>query len=245
MSLSGKVILVTGASKGIGKATVQRLASEGASLVINYNSDAASAEALVKEIGEDRALAVQADVSKLPDLDRLVDATVAKFGRIDVLIPNAGILPMRDLEHTSEADFDFTYNLMVKGPYFLAQKAAKHIPSGGRIIFVSTGVTALSNIAPGYLLYASAKAAVEQMSRVMAKDLARNGILVNCVAPGPTTTGLFLEGKSDQVLKMVAGFSPFGRIGEPEEIANAIYFLCGKDSSWVSGQLLRVNGAMA
>ncbi|KAL4940290.1 hypothetical protein BDV06DRAFT_230431 [Aspergillus oleicola] len=245
MSLSGKVVLITGATKGIGKATTLRVASEGASVVINYNSDSASADSLVKEIGEDRALAVQADVSRLPDLDRLVDAAVAKFGKIDVLIPNAGILPMRDLEHTSEADFDFTYNLMVKGPYFLVQKAAKHIPSGGRVILVSTGVTVLSNIAPAYLLYASAKAAVEQMARVMAKDLARSGILVNCIAPGPTTTGLFLEGKSDQMLKMVAGFSPFGRIGEPEEIANAVSFLCGKDSTWVSGQVLRVNGAMA
>ncbi|KAL4777217.1 hypothetical protein BDW60DRAFT_172381 [Aspergillus nidulans var. acristatus] len=245
MSLAGKVALITGASKGIGKATAQRLASEGANLVINYNSDAASAQALVEEIGQDRALAVQADASKLADIDRLVDAAVAKFGKIDILIPNAGILPMRDLEHTTEEDFDFTYNLMVKGPYFLTQKAAKYIPAGGRIILVSTGVTVLSNIAPAYLLYASAKAAVEQMARVMAKDLARNGILVNCIAPGPTTTGLFLNGKSDQMLKMVAGFSPFNRIGEPEEIANAVYFLCSKDSSWVSGQTLRVNGGMA
>ncbi|KAL6231244.1 hypothetical protein BDW75DRAFT_220718 [Aspergillus navahoensis] len=245
MSLSGKVALITGASKGIGKATAQRLASEGASLVVNYNTDASSAQALVKDIGEDRALAVQADVSKLADIDRLVEAAVAKFGKIDILIPNAGILPMRDLEHTTEEDFDFTYNLMVKGPYFLAQKAAKHIPPGGRIILVSTGVTVLSNIAPAYLLYATAKAAVEQMARVMAKDLARNGILVNCIAPGPTTTGLFLNGKSEQVLNTVAGFSPFNRIGEPEEIANALYFLCSKDSSWISGQTIRVNGAMA
>ena len=121
MSLAGKVALITGASKGIGRATAQRLASEGASLVINYNTDAASAQALVDEIGQDRALAVQADASKLADIDRLVDAAVAKFGKIDILIPNAGILPMRDLEHTTEEDFDFTYNLMVKGPYFLAQ----------------------------------------------------------------------------------------------------------------------------
>jgi 3-oxoacyl-[acyl-carrier protein] reductase len=121
MSLSGKVILITGSSRGIGKAAALRVASEGASLVINYLSDAAAANALVEEIGSDRALAVQADVSKIPDLDRLVDAAVAKFGRIDVLIPNAGILPMKDLENTSEVDFDNTYNLMVKGPYFLAQ----------------------------------------------------------------------------------------------------------------------------
>ncbi|KAL4803350.1 hypothetical protein BDV18DRAFT_144624 [Aspergillus unguis] len=245
MSLTGKVVLITGASKGIGKATAQRLASEGASLVLNYNTDASSAEALVKEIGDDRALAVQADASKLPDLDRLVSSAVDKFGKIDILIPNAGILPMRDLEHTTEADFDFTYDLMVKGPYFLAQKAAKHIPEGGRIILVSTSVTAASTIHPSYLLYASAKAAVEQMTRVMAKDLAKVGISVNCIAPGPTTTGLFLNGKSEAMVKMVAGMSPFNRIGEPDEIANALFFLCGSDSSWVSGQILRVNGAMA
>ncbi|KAJ5750265.1 hypothetical protein N7533_007293 [Penicillium manginii] len=245
MSLSGKVILITGSSRGIGKAAALRVASEGASLVINYLSDAAAANALVEEIGSDRALAVQADVSKIPDLDRLVDAAVAKFGRIDVLIPNAGILPMKDLENTSEVDFDNTYNLMVKGPYFLAQKAAKHMPSGGRIIFVSTGVTNLSNIAPTYLLYASAKGAIEQMARVMAKDLARKGILVNAVAPGPTTTELFLTGKPEQIIKAVASNSPFNRIGEPEEIAGVMAFLCGKDSSWMSGQILRVNGAMA
>ncbi|KAJ5132497.1 hypothetical protein N7448_006655 [Penicillium atrosanguineum] len=245
MSLSGKVVLITGSSRGIGKATALRLASEGASIVINYISNEASANSLVEQIGSDRALAVQADASNLSDLDRLVETTVAKFGKIDILIPNAGILPMADLEHTTEANFDKTYDLMVKGPYFLAQKAAKHIPSGGRIIFISTGVTVVSNIAPTYLLYASAKGAVEQMARVMAKDLARKGILVNAVAPGPTTTELFLEGKSEQVLGAVANLSPFGRVGEPEDIASVMAFMCGKDSSWMSGQILRVNGAMA
>ncbi len=121
MSLSGKVVLITGASKGIGKATAQRLASEGASVVLNYNTDASSANELVQEIGPERALAVQADASKLPELNRLVDAAVTKFGKIDILIPNAGIMPMRDLEHTTEEDFDRVYNITVKGPYFLAQ----------------------------------------------------------------------------------------------------------------------------
>ncbi|CDM37825.1 hypothetical protein DTO013E5_6346 [Penicillium roqueforti] len=245
MSLSGKVVLITGSSKGIGKATVLRLASEGASVIINYLSDEAAANNLVAQIGPDRALAVQADASNLSDLDRLVDSAVAKFGKIDILIPNAGILPMKDLENTTEADFDNAYNLMVKGPYFLAQKATKHMPSGGRVIFISTGITALSSVAPAYLLYASAKGAINQMARVMAKDLARKNIIVNAVAPGPTTTELFLKGKSEQVLNAVAGFSPFGRIGKPEEIANVIAFLCGEDSSWMSGQIVQVNGGMA
>ena len=109
------------------------------------------------------------------------------------------------------------------------------MPSDGRIIFVSTSVTNLSNIAPAYVLYASAKGTIEQMMRIMAKDLARKGILVNAVAPGPTTTHLFLQGKSDHILKAVASNSPFNRIGKPEEIAAALIFLCGKDSSWMSG----------
>jgi 3-oxoacyl-[acyl-carrier protein] reductase len=129
MSLSGKVVLITGSSRGIGKATALRLASEGASVVINYVSNEASANSLVEQIGSDRALAVQADASNMSDLDRLVDSAVAKFGKIDVLIPNAGILPMKDLENTTEADFDKTYNLMVKGPYFLAQVSTRILSS--------------------------------------------------------------------------------------------------------------------
>lgn len=120
-SLAGKVFLITGSSKGIGKATALRVASEGANVVINYLRDSAVANDLVNEIGADRALAVQADASKLADLDRLVDAAVGKFGKIDVLIPNAGYLPLKTLETTTEEDFDRTYNLLVKGPYFLAQ----------------------------------------------------------------------------------------------------------------------------
>lgn len=116
---------------------------------------------------------------------------------------------------------------------------------GSRIIFVSSTVTAFSGIAPTYLLYASAKGAVEQLARVAAKDLGRKGILVNTVAPGPTVTELFLEGKSEQLLKNLASVNPFNRFGEPEEIAGVMAFLAGKDSSWVSGQILRVNGAMA
>ncbi|KAJ5953229.1 hypothetical protein N7454_000125 [Penicillium verhagenii] len=273
MSLSGKVALITGSSQGIGKATALRLASERASIVINYRSDSTAANSVVEQIGTDRALAVQADASKLSDLDRLVDATVARFGKIDILIPNAGILAMKDLENTTEADFDNSYNLMVKGPYFLAQvgpayahasfsapstiqdavtdqyrytqKAAKHIPPGGRIIFVSTSLNAVSSIAPAYLLYVSTKGAIEQISRVLAKDLGRRGILVNAIAPGPTSTELFLEGKSEQALKAIAGSNPFARIGEPREIAAVMAFLSGADSTWMSGQVVRVNGGMA
>ncbi|KAJ5092803.1 hypothetical protein N7456_008664 [Penicillium angulare] len=245
MSLSGKVAIITGSSNGIGKAAALRLASEGANVVINYRSNAKAANDVVNQIGSDRALAIQADASNLPDLDRLVNETLSRFGKIDILILNAGQLPMKDLENTTEEDFDSSYNLMVKGPYFLAQKASKHMKPGSRIIFVSTTVTAFSGVAPSYLLYASAKGAVEQMARVAAKDLGRKGILVNTVAPGPTMTDLFTEGKSEQLIKTLAATNPLNRIGEADEIAAVMAFLSGKDSSWMTGQILRVNGGMA
>ncbi|KAL4891630.1 hypothetical protein BDV59DRAFT_203228 [Aspergillus ambiguus] len=195
MSLTGKVILITGASKGIGKATAQHLAANGAGIVINYLSDAESANAL------------------LDDIRRLVEATVAKFGHIDVVIPNAGVLMMKNLESTTEADLDTSFRLNVKGPYFLVQEATHHMPPGG---------------APNYLLFASTKGAIEQMTRITAKELAKKGIFVNAIVPGPTTTELFLRGKSEETLRTMAGFSLFNRIGEPGEWRHFVKTLTGK-----------------
>ncbi|KAL8844665.1 MAG: hypothetical protein Q9176_000765 [Flavoplaca citrina] len=241
--LAGKVALITGASKGIGKATALRLSKDGANVVIGYSSDAKSAEELVKTIGHDRALAVKADVSVVTEMEKLVQQTVDKFGKIDILIPNAGVAPMKDLEQTTEAEFDFTMALNVKGPYFLCQKAARHMAPGSHMVLLSSSLCINSGITPNYLLYVTSKGAVEQMTRVMAKDVARKGINVNAIAPGPTGTELFYKGKSQQLVEMITGFSPFKKIGEPEEIADAIALLCGSDSRWISGQILPVNGA--
>ncbi|KAL8681713.1 MAG: hypothetical protein Q9224_006834, partial [Gallowayella concinna] len=227
----------------IGKATVLRLAKDGASVVINYSSDAGPAEELVKAIGSDRALAVKADVSNVAEIEKLVKESVDKFGKIDILIPNAGSAAMKDLEQTTEEDFDSTMAVNVKGPYFLCQKAAPHMAPGSHVVHLSTSLCINSGITPNYLLYVTSKGAIEQMTRVMAKDLARKGICVNAIAPGPTGTELFYKGKSEEVINMIAGVSPFKRLGQPEEIADAIALLCGSDSSWISGQILRVNGA--
>jgi 3-oxoacyl-[acyl-carrier protein] reductase len=243
MSLQGKVILITGASKGIGKASAERVAKEGASVVINYNNDAASADALVQSIGNDRAIAVQADVSKISDIARLVEAAVTKFGRIDVIMANAALMLMRTTEDTTEKDFDEMFDLNVKGPYFLVQKAIPHMPPGSRVILVSTSVCHFSQVQPNYLLYAATKGAIEQMTRVMAKGLALKSITVNAVGPGPTGTELFFRGKTDGLVNTIKGMSPFGRLGQPEEIAGMVSFLAGSDSSWVAGQTLLVNGA--
>jgi 3-oxoacyl-[acyl-carrier protein] reductase len=244
MSLQDKVILITGASNGIGKACAQRLHQEGARIVINYRNDASSANALVKSFGEDRAIAVQADAANINDIERLVQAAVDKFGRIDTIVANAGLMLMRDVEDTTEDDFAKSFDLNVKGPYFLAQKAVPHMPPGSHIIFISTGVCHHSSVSPKYLLYAATKGAIEQMTRVMAKGLAAKGIIVNAVAPGPTATELFYKGKPEGLINTIKAWSPFNRLGEPEDIANTVKFLASGDSSWVVGQTVLVNGGI-
>ncbi|KAF3003153.1 hypothetical protein E8E13_008911 [Curvularia kusanoi] len=213
--LAGKVALITGASKGIGAATALELASLGAKVVINYASDPTPAEELVQKIGSDRALAIKANAGDVGEIARLVEETVAWGGKIDILVPNAGICLMRTLEETGEEDFQRTMDLNVKGPYFLAQKALPHMGPSSRIVLLSTSLCNWSSLTPNYLLYVTSKGAIEQMVRVMAKDLGSRGITVNCVAPGPTGTDLFFQGKSKELVQRIAGANPFGRIGEP------------------------------
>ncbi|ATY66861.1 60S ribosomal L40 [Cordyceps militaris] len=242
MSLAGRVIIITGGSNGIGKACVERFGRDGASVVINYYSDEAGANALVSSIGKDRAVAVKADAGTMDGITKLIDETVEKFGHIDVVMANAAMMMMRNVENTTEKDFDSMFNLNVKGPYFLAQKAVPHIRDGGSIIFVSTGICHHSLVLPDYLLYASTKGAIEQMTRVMSKGLAAKGITVNAVGPGPTATELFFKGKSEAQIDALKKMSPFGRFGKPAEVANMVAFLAGPDSRWVSGQTYLVNG---
>lgn len=244
MSLTGKIALITGGTKGIGKATAEELHARGATVIVTYGSDAAAADALIAQLGPARATAIQSDAASVAANQALVAQVVAQHARIDILIPNAGISIMRNLAATTEADFDRIFATNVKGPYFLCQAAAPHMPAGGRIILVSSGVTAYSAIPPPYLLYSSTKGTVEHMMRIMAKDLASKGILVNAVAPGPTGTDLFFVGKTDAQVEHVKAFSPFNRLAKPEEQAGVFASLCEDSMSWVSGQILRVNGAM-
>lgn len=260
--LAGKTALITGGSKGIGAATSLLLANSGANVAINYSSDSSAAEDIAKQIGHERCLLIKGDAGNIQDIERMVSETVKKFGKIDVVIPCAGMLLMKTLETTTEADFDKSYHLNVKGPYFLCQvsrlnshstfmkanaqkKAAPHMPEGSHIVLISTSQCTATTVQPAYLLYNSTKGAIEQMTRVMSKELAPKGITVNAVAPGPTGTELFYKGKTEQVLKAIAGLSPMGRIGKPEEIAEAIVWLSSGSSSWISGQIVRANGGMA
>lgn len=244
-SLAGKVAIITGGTKGIGAATAKKLVSLGAKVVVSYSGDAAAAEAIVKELGADNITAIKSDAGSVAGVEALVCATVEKHQKVDIAIANAGVLQMVDVEHLTEAAFEKLFNVNVKGPMFLAHHVVPHMPRGGRIIFVSTSQNYASTVTPPYMLYCSTKGAIDQMTRTMAKDLGPKGINVNCVAPGPTGTDLFVEGKSEQVIKQISGLSPFGRLGDPNEVAEVHAFLSSSSASWISGQIIRVNGGMA
>jgi 3-oxoacyl-[acyl-carrier protein] reductase len=254
LSLNGKTAIITGGSKGIGRATAILLSRAGANVVVNYSSDDTAANELVASLiatsatpsptntSAPAAMAVKANASNITELADLVQKVVAIYGKIDILICNAGVMPMADLASTTEETFDAVMAINVKGPLFLSQQVVSHMPSGSHIDCLSTSLTASSSVTPPYLVYCASKGAIEQMVRVMAKDLARKGICVNAVAPGPTGTELFYRGKSEAVVNMVAGLIPFGRIGTPEEVAEALLWLSEEKSGWVTGQILRVNG---
>ncbi|KAH8813131.1 hypothetical protein F5884DRAFT_669300 [Xylogone sp. PMI_703] len=244
-SLAGKVAIVTGGSKGIGRATALRLANEGAKVVVNYSSSDAEAEEVVKQIGADNAISVKANAGDIKDIERLVSTTVEKFGKIDVVVASAAIMGLNEMANVDEAEWDRHYNLNVKGPFFLVQKAAPHMAPGSHVILFSTTLCAASNVTPNYVTYCSTKGAIEQMTRLLSKDLARKSISVNCVAPGPTATDLFLKGKPEGLIKTIASLNPQNRLGKPEEIADVVAYLSSSGSSWVTGQVLRVNGGMA
>ncbi|KAL2844567.1 hypothetical protein BJY01DRAFT_248076 [Aspergillus pseudoustus] len=242
MTLSGYVVIVTGASKGIGKEIALRAAAEGANVVINYLSDMNAANALVNRLGPERVLAVQADISNVDGANSLIAAAVSRFGKIDILIPNAAFVPDRNLQDLSEDDFDRAFAVNVKGPCFLIQKALPHMTSGSTIIFISTDMTDASVVPSHFLLYVSTKAAMNQMVKVLARDLAGAGIRVNAISPGATSTESFHKAMDEDKAMLIANQHPFNRIGRADEIAAAVSLLWRKDSSWITGQVLRVNG---
>jgi len=242
MSLQGKVAIVTGASRGIGRTIAEQLASQGASVVINYSSSRAEADEVVQAIvnAGGQAIAVQADISKINDIEKLFSETIAKLGKVDILINNAGIMENKLLADVTEADFDNHFAINVKGTYFACQQALKVMGSGGRIINFSTSVAGA--MLPAYSVYAATKGAVEQITRQLAKEFGPKGITINTIAPGPVKTELFLTGKSPEMIEAASKQNSFQRLGEPEDIANAIELLVSEKSQWITGQTIRVNG---
>jgi 3-oxoacyl-[acyl-carrier protein] reductase len=240
--LSGKIALVTGSSRGIGRGIAERLSQDGASVVINYISNMDKAEEVVAAItsGGGTAVAVQADVCRIDGIQQLFENTLEHFGRLDILVNNAGIRIAPTVADLQEEEFDRLFAINVKGPFFACQQAAHQISDGGRIINISSAVTRM--MLAGYSIYAASKAAVDQLTRVFAKEMGGRNITVNAVAPGPVDTELMREGKTEEQIQQMAQMAAFGRLGKVEDIADAVAFLASDDARWITGQVIHVNG---
>jgi 3-oxoacyl-[acyl-carrier protein] reductase len=241
---TSKVAIVTGASRGIGAAVAERLAGDGFTVVINYSNDVKSAETLVREIeGKGgRALAFKAEVSDPDAVRGMFDAAEAAFGGIDVLVNNAGIMQLAKVADSGDAMFDRQIAVNLKGSFNAMREAARRLRDGGRIVNLSTSV--VGTRLETYSIYAATKAAVETMTAILSKELRGRNITVNAVAPGPTSTELFLNGKSPELIERMAKMNPLERLGMPDDIAGVIAFLVGPDGGWINGQVLRANGGM-
>ena len=238
--LDKKVAIVTGASSGIGQAIAERLATEGAIVVVNYIRSDSKARAVVATIqGKGgKAVAVQADMSVVADARRLVADTAAQFSRVDILINNAGKFVPKSFLDTTEADFDTQMDLHAKGPYFAMQEAAKVMRDQGRIVNISSAGTKLHYY--GATAYLGSRGALEQFTQGIAQELASRGITVNTVAPGFTDTGILTEPYRQMGIQL----SPFKRLGAPEDIAEVVAFLVSEQARWVTGQTIQAGGGI-
>jgi 3-oxoacyl-[acyl-carrier protein] reductase len=246
--LTGKVAVVTGASKGIGAGIAKSLAADGAAVVVNYASSKAGAEATVADIVAKggRAAAVQGDVAKATDVRRLFDETNRLFGRLDVLVNNAGVFAFAPLSEITEEEFHRQYNTNVLGLLLATREAAKHFgPAGGSVINIGSVVTDM--LPPGSAIYSGTKSAVDAITVVLAGELGSRKIRVNSINPGAVDTEGF-RAMGDETVgameKMVVARTPLGRIGKPADIGPVAVFLASDDSGWVTGELIRVGGGV-
>ncbi|HEY0233618.1 MAG TPA: SDR family oxidoreductase [Afipia sp.] len=239
-----KVALITGASRGIGAAVAERLAKDGFTVAINYAGGAPEADALAAKITRagGKALTAQADVSDPAAVLRMWDVIESKAGGVDVLVNNAGIMKLAKIADGDDALIDSQIAVNLKGSINMMRQAAKRLRSGGRIVNFSTSVVGLK--LETYGVYAATKGAIEALTGILAKEMRGRNITVNAVAPGPTATALFLNGKSPELIEHMSKMNPLERLGTPEDIAAAVAFLVGPDGAWINGQVLRANGGM-
>ncbi|WP_144633887.1 SDR family oxidoreductase [Bordetella genomosp. 13] len=237
--------IVTGASRGIGRAIALRLAADGYKVVVNYAGNTKLAQEVVAEIqragGE--AIAVQADVAQAEQVEHLFNAARDAFGGVDAVVHSAGVMPLAPIAPESLEIFDRVVQTNLRGAFLVLAHAAQHVRGGGRIVALTTSVIAKSF--PQYGPYIAAKAGVEGLVRVLANELRGRNVTVNAVAPGPVATELFLEGKSEEQIAQLGKVPPLERLGQPEDIAGTVSFLVGPDGGWVNAQVLRANGGFA
>ncbi|MEU4537784.1 SDR family oxidoreductase [Streptosporangium sp. NPDC023825] len=239
-----RVAIVTGGSRGIGRQVVERLAADGYAVVVNYASNDAEGRAAAKEASTagGGGLAVRADVSDPAAVSALFDTAEEAFGGVDVVVNAAGIMgppvPVADLDFEA---LDRILRVNVRGTFAVAQQAARRLRRGGALITFSTSVIGLA--LPGYGAYVASKGAVEGLTLILARELRGRDVTVNTVAPGPTATALFLDGKDEETVARMAAQPPLERLGQPSDIAEAVAFLAGP-ARWVNGQVLRVNGGI-
>ncbi|MFE2510808.1 SDR family oxidoreductase [Streptomyces naganishii] len=239
-----RVAVVTGGSRGIGRAVSRRLAQDGLRVVVNYAQDAAAAEETVAEIAAEggQAIAVRADVADEEAVAALFDRAEKEFGGVDVLVNSAGRLALSPIADLDLDVLDSLHRTNIRGTFVTAQQAARRLRPGGSYVAFSTSVVGTQF--PAYGAYAASKGAVEAMTLILARELRGRDITVNAVAPGPTATDLFLEGKTDEEVARLAKVPPLERLGTPVDIAHVVAFLASAQGHWVNGQVLRANGGM-
>lgn len=239
-----KVILITGASRGIGAFTASLLAQQGHKIIINYASNDKEAEYVLRRIQAlgGTASLFKANISHSNEVTALFDYAIQTYGRLDVLINNAGILKLSKIEQLDDESIDQVLAINIKGPLYTMREAAKRLQKGGKIINLSSSVVGMK--LETYGVYTASKAAIESLTAILAKELRGKNITVNAIAPGPTATELFLEGKSDELIAQLSKAAPLERLGTVEDIAAVLDFAVNEASNWVNAQVLRVNGGI-
>lgn len=243
-STARRVAIVTGGSRGIGRGCAERLAADGYAVVIGYSANAAAADEVVAGIraaGGD-AIAARTDVGDHIVVGRMFDQAESEFGGVDVVVHAAASMKLAPLAEFDLEALDDLLRTNVRGTYLVNQAAARRVREGGAIVNFSSSV--IGRALPNYSVYAGSKAAVEAMTFILAHELRGRDVTVNTVAPGPTATEMFLDGKTDEQLKFFANAAPLERLGTPADIAAVVSFLASADGHWVNGQTLRANGGL-
>lgn len=242
--LTNKVAIVTGASRGIGRAIALRLAQAGATVVVDYTHNADKAEEVVSSITAmgGKAIAIQADMSKITDIRRLFQETMNRFGKLDILVNNAGASLFKPLVETTEEEFDHQFALNAKGTFFALKEAARQISDQGRIVNISTGGTV--NGGANFAAYVGSKSALEGFGMCLAKELGDRGITVNAVLPGVTETDMNLETMPEKARQAMIAQTSLQRLGKPEDIADVVAFLVSDQARWITGRNIPVDGGL-